>query len=237
MSLDFDGTLVCPNVSTEDIYYTYLKDQISFSELKVKFRLFEQEYLNTNLELKNNFRNLGRLNDEDKAKLYYQWNYERLRYILPSISHEEQLNILEKIIDRISLKNMPDLYPEIKENLNYFKELNFTLFVLSGNSKHFITNFLHSKHLDSIFEDVLTPDSLQIEKKDIFKYYNSRKGVKFQEICHVGDDPELDYFVPKEIGIKAFWLKRQGGRYEDETIPESETIATISDLRDKIDPL
>lgn len=236
LSFDFDGTLVYPTVSALDIYYTYLKKQISFSELKIKFRLFEQEYLNSNLELKNKFRNLGRLNEEDRSKLYYQWNYERLGYILPTLSHEQQLEMLKKIMERKKLDNLHDLYPEIKESMNYFKGLNFSLYILSGNNKNFIMNFLHSKNFDSIFDDVLTPDSLQMEKKSIYNYYLTRH-TKLQEILHVGDDPELDYHTPKEMGINALWLKRQDNRYEDKTIPRIDTITTIADLKNIIETI
>lgn len=233
VSLDFDGTLVYPAVKTEDIYLTVFQDYITLSEIIDKMKAFESDYLLTNPKLKSNFRSLGKFNAEERKKLYYQWNKERIQFMFPSFTNEQSMDKLEEVMELMRQNQSLKLYPDILESVNYFKNLDLSLYILSGNNRSYINTFLEQNELLDVFKDVLTPDYLQVEKKEIFSFYK-RNGYSLDEILHVGDDPELDYYTPKSLGINAFWLKRKNNRYFDSSIPESQTINTLSELKEKI---
>lgn len=232
VSLDFDGTLIHPKIYTEDIYYSIMKDytdNISNTEIRRKFQLFENEYLNDQNELKIRFRNFGKFSVEERKKLFYEWNAERVKYILPTVSADESLEILDKIMNLMKKNPEMELFPEVKESLLFLQEQGIQTYILSGNNKQYITKFLKSKNIQSFFVDVLTPDSLDTVKKELFKYYLTK--VKGSELVHVGDDPQFDYFAPKNLGLQAFWLKRENGRYYDSSIPKNETLTSLTELK------
>ena len=234
LSFDFDGTLVYPVVKTEDIYFTVFKDYISFFDIINGIEAFESDYLLSNPELKRSFRSLGRFNAEERKKLYYQWNEERIKFMFPSFTNEQCMDKLEEVMDLMKKNQSLKLYPDILESINYFKGLDLSLFILSGNNRTFINDFLEKNKLQNVFKDILTPDFLQVEKKDIFPFYK-KNGFALEEIIHVGDDPELDYHTPKSLGINALWLKRKNSRYLDSSIPKNHVINSLSDLKERID--
>ncbi len=233
LSLDFDGTLVYPTVKTEDIYFKVFKEFLTHSDIEYKFRLFESEYLLKNPDLKTRFRSLGKLNTEQRKKLYFEWNEERIRFMFPSFQNNEILKYLDKVMTIMKQDQSLKCFPEIKETLKYFKDTGFSLYILSGNNKEYIEDFLDQHEIRDIFKDIYTPDYLKVDKKDIFPFYREQ-GYSFEEILHVGDDPELDYFAPKSLGMNALWLKRENNRYNDSTIPPNDIINTLTDLRNKL---
>lgn len=233
LSLDFDGTLVHPNIATEEIY-SKVFEELFPHEFKRKFDEFESEYLNTIPDLKNDFRNFGKLSPEDRKKLYYHWNNERLKFLFPNLSEYQRKQTLEEIMKNLFQNQRPVLFPEVKACLKYFKKLNLTLNILSGNNKKYASRFLQKEKLENTFNDIYTPDFLNMPKKDLFNNYK-KNGNHLEEILHVGDDPELDYITPKSLGLKALWLKRIDHRYNDGTIPKEDVIMTLSDLKEIIE--
>ena len=235
MSFDFDGTLAHPKIATEKIYFNALKDYISYPLIEQKFKLFESDHLQIHPDLKDKIRSFGKLNVPEREKLFYQWNGERLKYILPDLSDSEFTQLLDSILSNMKENSEMELYPEIKNVLHYLYENNFLLFILSGNNKKYIQDFLINNGLESIFNQIFTPDSLNMNKKEIFDYYKSN--YKTDEMVHIGDDPELDYHIPKSLGIHAVWLKRENGRYIDSSIPDDEKITTLNEIMPMIKSL
>ena len=236
ISFDFDGTLVHPNVSTEDLYYDLLKDQISYPDLQNKFKSFENEYLNNMPQLKNDFRNLGKLDDKEREKLYYRWNTARLQYIFPDL-HTKQLNILlEKIIFLINTKQTLEVYPDVYEALNLLKRANYSLKILSGNNSAYIRKHLEKFSLDHIFDSILTPDVWNMEKKNLYTLY-SKNVRQYSRILHIGDDPEIDYLIPKRYGIHTLWIQRYDNRYIPENIEKNDIIRSLNEIPEKIEQL
>ena len=117
LSLDFDGTLAHHTLSTINIYYEVIDGKISLDELQEKFRLFEQDYLDSQPELRNALRSFGKLTPEDSQKLFSRWNYERLKFVLPDLQESERLEILQKINDRRNRRDKPELFPDVKNNI------------------------------------------------------------------------------------------------------------------------
>ena len=233
LSLDFDGTIAHSLKNTINVYYSLFKNQISYSELNDKFRLFELEYLKTNLDLKNKFRNIGKLNSENRIKFYEEWNTERLRYIFPSLSYTMVTHALEKIMENIIQNNRSEIYPEVNNCLEYLGERKITLYIVSGNNREYIKHFLRENNIECAFKNVLTPDYLKMDKNNIYLYYK-QVGLDFKNILHIGDDPELDYHLPKSLGIQALWLKRENSNYLDSSIPQNDVITSLTDLLHKI---
>ena len=166
ISFDFDGTLVFQSFTTESAYFNALDGQISLDELRTKFQLFEQEYLNSQPDLRKAFRSFGKLSNDEAQKLYYRWNNERLKFILPKAQESERLKILQKINDSLSLTDKPVLFPDVIDNIKYFKKLGLSLNILSGNKLQFIKDSLVVNNLDGYFDEILTPDSFQMNKDE-----------------------------------------------------------------------
>ena len=110
--------------------------------------------------------------------------------------------------------------------------------IISGNKQKIIKDLLVEIDLDNFFDNILTPDSLQMDKKDLFSYYTSfSKKVNLAEVLHIGDEPEFDYHIPKSWGMNALWLKRPKNIYLDSAIPESDKISSLDELKIKLENL
>lgn len=233
ISFDFDGTLVHSNISTENYYYTLFKNDISYSELQNKFKSFENDYLNEVPQLKTDFRNLGRFNEKDREDLYYRWNAARLKYIFPNLDDKLSNAFLEKIMTFVNTKSDLELYPDAYEILQLLKKSDYTLGILSGNNSSYIKKYLLKFSLNHIFDTILTPDVCNMEKKDIFPLY-LKYVPHYSQILHIGDDPEIDYQIPKMFGMHSLWMHRNDSRYLPNKIEENDIIYSLNEIPEKI---
>ena len=90
------------------------------------------------------------------------------------------------------------IYPKVKETLEYLRDANFLLYVISSNSKKNINHFLESYNL-TVFEKVIGKASLFGKAKVIDKLIKSKKIAKDQAI-YVGDEVR-DIEASKQAGV------------------------------------
>ncbi len=192
VSFDLDGTLIKPDFNDlvwyEVIPKLYAKKQgIELEEAK---RLVKKEY--------------DRMGEND-----LRWY--RLDYWLEHLKlNESQEEILEKYIDEIIL------YPDVLPSLNHLKK-RYRLVVASGMSEDFILIKLKKNNLTRFFSHIFSAVSLGLIKKEESFYLAMCRSlnVKPADLIHVGDHYEVDYLVPRKIGIEAYLLDRENQRKKD----------------------
>lgn len=133
-------------------------------------------------------------------------------------------SVLEEISDSASL--FSDVV-EILENLNG----DYRLIVISNAHRNFLK--IQLKEVEFYFSEIYScvSDLVRV-KKDVGVYLKvcSDLGLDPKRLVHVGDDRKFDYDIPREVGIKAFLLDRDGNWHDEERI-----IRDLSEILDKID--
>ncbi len=186
ISFDLDGTLIKPDFNEliwyETIPTLYAKKQ--GIELKEAKRLVRKEY--------------DRVGADDLR--WYRLDYW-LEYLRLDKGQEE---ILEKYVDKVIL------YPDVLPSLNRLKK-KYQLVIASGMSEDFISIKLKKNNLARFFSHIFSAISLGSIKKEKSFYLAICKNLNVNpaDLIHVGDHYEVDYLVPREIGIEAYLLDRK----------------------------
>ncbi|MFQ5835973.1 MAG: HAD family hydrolase [bacterium] len=206
ISFDLDGTLIKPDFNDliwyEMIPKLYAKKQgIELEEAK---RLVRKEY--------------DRVGEDD-----LRWY--RLDYWLEHLRLDKgQEELLEKCVDKIIL------YPDVLPSLNRLKR-RYRLVIASGMSEDFIFIKLKKNNLARFFNHVFSAISLGLIKKEKSFYLAMCRSlnVKPAELIHVGDHYEVDYLVPRKIGIEAYFLDRENQRKK-----EFGTVNNLEELANRL---
>jgi putative hydrolase of the HAD superfamily len=100
-------------------------------------------------------------------------------------------------------------YPETKDVL---KKLDgrYKLSVASGSPRPFLKHLLRdtAHHFHSIFSS--TSDFQQVKTAEFYKNMCRQLQVKPEQVVHVGDHLQFDCLEPASIGIRAYYLDRDG---------------------------
>jgi len=109
-------------------------------------------------------------------------------------------------------KHVIEAYPETE---NVLKRLHkkYDLIIISNAKKEFINIELKESGLKKYFTHIFSSTSDFHKVKKIAEFYLlicDKLEIKPNEMAHVGDHEEFDYNVPKKIGIKPFYLDRNG---------------------------
>jgi putative hydrolase of the HAD superfamily len=192
ISFDLDGTLIKPDFNYliwyEIIPKLYAKKQgIKLEEAK---KLVKKEYDTVG---------------ENDLRWY------RLDYWLEHLKlNKSQEEILGKYIDKIIL------YPDVLPSLNHLKG-RYKLVIASGMSEDFILIKLKKNNLSRFFSHIFSAVSLGLIKKEESFYLAMCRSldIKPADLAHVGDHYEVDYLVPRKIGIEAYLLDRENQREKD----------------------
>jgi len=110
---------------------------------------------------------------------------------------------MDSLQDRV--KYFPDTY-EVLGRLGRDYRLN----VASGSPRTFLKYLLHDveHNFSSIFSSI--SDFQKVKTSDFYRAMCRRLGVEPQEIVHVGDNLQFDFYEPSSIGIQSFHLDREG---------------------------
>lgn len=86
--------------------------------------------------------------------------------------------------------------------------------------------------IDQHFKTVLTSAQLGISKPDprIFAAACNYLQLQPEQICHIGDDPELDIQGAAQAGLRTIWLNRQGQAYPETLVPPDISITRLAEL-------
>jgi len=186
ISFDVDGTLVKPDFN-ELIWFNVVprlyarKQKIKLEEAK---ELIFQEY--------------DKISENDAR--WYTLDFW-LDYFSLGVKQEE---LLQRYANTVSL------YPDVVPTLNNLSK-KYTLIVCSGMSREFIDVKLKKENIVKYFNYIFSAVSnFSLTKKEPYFYEKvcHELNVKPSHLIHIGDNYELDYLVPKKIGIKAFYLDR-----------------------------
>jgi putative hydrolase of the HAD superfamily len=161
----------------------------------------------------------------EEAKEYLRERYDEIgegdiRWYLPDYWFED-LNLRgrpEELIRQYS--HEVRIFPEVKEVLEGLSK-RFDLIACTNASREFLDVSLDDlyKYFQYTFSST-TDFGLVRKTPEFYEYICEILEIKPQEMVHVGDHERFDYLVPKEFGIRAFYLDRSGKRKGDFVIKD-----------------
>ena len=194
VSFDAEGTLVTPDFTQaiwhEEIPALYAKNK-GISLERAK-ELIRQEYDSIGEQ---------RMEWYDIKYWFHRFGLSDYRQLLYSQKH------------RISL------YSEVEEVLLTLNQT-YKLIVVSNSSREFLDVLLEGiqKHFTRIFSSI--SDYRGLKTTDFYLKVCQDVGIKPEEMVHVGDLWESDFVVPRKVGVKAFYLDRNGERQGSEVVKD-----------------
>ncbi len=123
-----------------------------------------------------------------------------------------RLNVREKeILGEYAGK--VSLYPDVLCTLEKLSK-NYQLVIASCMGNDFIDTKLRKRNIKKYFKRVFSAVSIGLIKKEESFYLAlcSSLTIKPGELIHIGDHYEFDYLVPRQIGIRAFYLDRNSDK-------------------------
>lgn len=131
----------------------------------------------------------------------------------------------EEVIERIQIPENVKLYEdalEVTEKLNK----NYRLIVTSNAPRIFLDYAL--KRVEDRFSEIYScvSDFGEVKKRaSVYRKVLNRMDISPDGAVHVGDHWKFDYQVPRTLGIKTFYIERNGNE-----VPKEDGVLT--DLRD-----
>lgn len=187
ISFDLDGTLIKSTFA--DLVWLEGLPKIYSQEKGICFKK-AKEFIIKEYDKIGNYR-------REWYDLEYWFNRFNLKY--------SWKDILEEYRDSI------ETYPEV---LDVLIKLNkkFDLIVSSNAKIEFIQIELEESNLFEFFTYVFSSTSDFNKVKKIADFYSmvcEKIGVNPDEMIHIGDHKEFDFLIPRQIGIKSFYLDRK----------------------------
>ena len=108
-------------------------------------------------------------------------------------------------------------YPEIFEVLEQLSR-KYELVIASGSAREFLNHLLKDVKLyfARIFSSI--SDYRQLKTKDFYLEVCRELNVLPSQVVHVGDNWQFDYDNPRQVGIQAFHLDRNGQAYSGKSV-------------------
>lgn len=143
-----------------------------------------------------------------------------------------------------SLKHHINLYSDSIPALRMINK-NFKIIAITGNIKEFLEIKLEAGNIGKFFSKCysVVDDFSGVKSPKVFREISKDIGVAPQNIVHVGDDPEFDYFMPRSIGINAFLVDRRNKhelfkkKEHWKNVPNAHIIKDLRDVNKKIKEL
>ena len=152
--------------------------------------------------------------EEAKTKVYAEY-YQALY-----IEKIKTWTDIQYWFERFGLDDWKKLLEDMGENIFVFEDTIETLDFLSKDYKIIIVSNAEEKFLNIkikaeglskyIIKTYSAPCDFQISKKNkkMFKNILEELEISEKEIIHIGDDKQLDYEIPRELGIRTFLIDR-----------------------------
>jgi len=121
----------------------------------------------------------------------------------------------ENLLDEHRDKIRP--FPEAREVIQDLEQYN-DLIITSNAAREFVEVEIKDAGIEDCFARIFsaTSDFRQVKKTpQFYKRICEIMGTEPSGTIHVGDHYEFDYLVPKSVGIKAYYLDRDGTRPKD----------------------
>ena len=207
ISFDVDGTLVKPDFN--GLIWFDVMPELYARKRKIRLEKAKEKV----------FQEYDKIGENDAR--WYTLDFW-LDYFDLEVKQEE---LLQKYANAVSLYS--DVIPTLS-NLSG----KYTLIVCSGMSREFIDIKLKKENIFQYFSCIFSAVSnFGLTKKEPYFYEKlcQQLNVKPSHLIHIGDNYELDYLVPKKIGIKVFYLDRTNN------IPEKkEVIGSLQELIERL---
>lgn len=107
------------------------------------------------------------------------------------------------------LQNRVHYYPETEDVLGNLGR-KFRLSVASGSPHQFLRQLLRNldHHFNAIFSSI--SDFNNVKTADFYMEVCRQLEVLPEQVVHVGDNLRFDYYEPRSIGIRSYYLDREG---------------------------
>lgn len=190
ISFDLDGTLV-------DFTYSSLVWEVGVPQLyaqKHKIALSEATTIVTA-----EYTRTG-----DASLEWYDIAYWFKRFDLPGTGRQ----LME------TYRNKVRLYPEVKEVLEILRR-HYELIVISNAAREFIDMEVTETSIEEYFSRIFsaTSDFTQVKKTpQFYRQICDVMEIVPGEMIHVGDHYQFDYLVPRQLGVAAYFLDRNGSK-------------------------
>ncbi len=133
-------------------------------------------------------------------------------------------NLLEEHRDKIRP------FPEVKEVIENLVQY-YNLIVISNAAREFVEVEIKDVGIENSFTRIFsaTSDFQQVKKTpQFYKQICEIMKTEPSDTIHTGDHYEFDYLVPKSVGIKAYYLDRDGTKPKDSfTVKNLKEFATL----------
>lgn len=133
-------------------------------------------------------------------------------------------NLLEEHRDKIRP------FPEVKEVIEDLAQY-YNLIVISNAAREFVEVEIKDVGIENSFTRIFsaTSDFQQVKKTpQFYKQICEIMKTEPSDTIHTGDHYEFDYLVPKSVGIKAYYLDRDGTKPKDSfTVKNLKEFATL----------
>ena len=176
--------------------------------------------------------------EQAKEKVYATF------YIALDIEREKRWTDIEYWFERYDVGDWKKVIADMKHKISVYEDVPQTLKVLKGKydlmilsnaNEKFLNVKLQALNLNGYFKSIFSaPSNFGAPRKNraVFRAILEKMKLKPEEVVHVGDNHELDYLMPLELGMRAFHLirnkQRPGGEHE---------ISSLAELAEKIDKL
>jgi len=124
---------------------------------------------------------------------------------------EKWENLME--IHRDKIRPFPEVKEVIKDLAQYYD-----LIIVSNAAREFVEVEIKEAEIENSFARIFsaTSDFRQVKKTpQFYRQICEIMGAEPSSTIHIGDHYEFDYVIPKSIGIKAYYLDRDGKRTKD----------------------
>lgn len=118
-----------------------------------------------------------------------------------------------------SQKHRISIYSEVEEVLSTLNQT-YKLIVVSNSTNEFLDVLLEGirSHFTRIFSSI--SDYRGLKTTDFYLKVCQIMQIGPEEMAHVGDLWESDFVIPRKVGVKAFYLDRNGYRQGNEVVKD-----------------
>ncbi len=170
--------------------------------------------------------------EEAKTKVYAEYykalyiekirTWTDIEYWFNRLDLEDWQSLLEDMKDKVFV------FDDTIETLEYLSK-KYKLIIVSNAEEKFLNIKIKAEELDKYFTKIYSASSdfgISKKNKTMFKKILEDLKISEKEIIHIGDNRQLDYNMPKELGIRTFLIDREN-KEKGESI-----IHSLTELKD-----
>jgi putative hydrolase of the HAD superfamily len=98
--------------------------------------------------------------------------------------------------------------------LNFLRKYQgrYNFVIITSEKTEFAKKKLETAGLSEYFSEIISTHDFREQKKNtaVFERAAKKLGVTCEEMVHIGDHREYDYAIPRQMGIRAFFVDRTG---------------------------